>query len=214
MAIRLPTHKLAFFFLPKVACTSFKHMFFEVENGKAFQPYLVNGTRQFVHDLYRFRRFDRIRRERFDGFTRLALVRDPVARVVSCYRNRVVAQGALTHGDTPERLAAQGLGLKPSLEDFVAHLPAYRQASGEVRFHTHPLAYGLGPDPGWFTKIYRFSELEAAAAEIRRITGSTATLPHLQTQGPTMGVRDLSPEGQASLKTHFAEDYALWGRWL
>lgn len=214
MPITLPAQRLAFFFLPKVACTSFKHMFFEIENGRPFEPFQVNGKRQFVHDLYPFRRFAKLKPAQYEGFARLALLRDPVARVVSCYRNRVVAQKALALGDTPARLAAQGLSAKPSLEEFVAHFPAYRRASGAVRFHTQPLSHALGPDPGWFTKLYRFSEIAAAATEIRRITGTDVALPHLQTRGPTMGVRDLSPEGQASLKTHFAEDYTLWGPWL
>ena len=146
MPITLPAQRLAFFFLPKVACTSFKHMFFEIENGRPFEPFQVNGKRQFVHDLYPFRRFAKLKPAQYEGFARLALLRDPVARVVSCYRNRVVAQKALALGDTPARLAAQGLSAKPSLEEFVAHFPAYRRASGAVRFHTQPLSHALGPD--------------------------------------------------------------------
>jgi len=214
MPITLEPHKLAFFFVPKVACTSFKYLFYEIENGAPFAPFRINGTVQHIHDLYTFRRFDKVAHRKIADWTRLALVRDPVARVVSCYRNRVLAQKALKIGGAAEAVAAAGLDPKPDLETFVAELPAYRKASPSVRFHTHPLSHALGEDRDYFTKIYRFSEIGDLAAEIGRITRTDLALPHLQTRGPNMSVADLSAAGRARIEALYAEDYALWGAWF
>ena len=44
MPVILPDHKLSYFFVPKVACTSLKYMFYEVENGRRFEPFRINGN--------------------------------------------------------------------------------------------------------------------------------------------------------------------------
>ena len=45
MPVILDDHKLSYFFVPKVACTSLKYMFFQFENGRRFQRFQANGKR-------------------------------------------------------------------------------------------------------------------------------------------------------------------------
>lgn len=214
MPLLLPDHQLAFFFVPKVACTSMKALFYEIENGAPFVPFRVNGAMQHLHDFYSFQRFEKVRHRKIADWTRLAMVRDPAARVVSCYRNRVLAQKALVIGGAAAAVAAAGLDPKPDLETFVQRLPAYRKASPAVRFHTEPLSHALGENRDYFTRIYRFSEIQALADEVARITGTALTLPHLQTRGPEMSTADLSPPARARIAALYAEDYSLWGAWF
>lgn len=214
MPILLPQAKLAFFFVPKVACTSFKHFAYEIENGRPFEPFTINGARQHIHLYYTFTRFAKVRHRSLADWDRWAMVREPKARVVSCYRNRVLAQKALVIGGAEQAVAEAGLDPKPSLSAFVARLPEYQAASPAVRFHTRPLSYALGQNSDYFTRIFRFSEIDALADAIGGKAGTRPALPHLQTRGPAMSVADLTAEDAARIDALYAEDYEIFGDWL
>lgn len=214
MAAILPQAQLAYFFVPKVACTSMKSMFFEVENGWPFRDFSVSGRVRNIHGVYGTAMFRDLDLSRYDGLTRVALVRDPVARIVSCYRNRIGGKDLLSRPEAAAGLAEYDLSPRPSLSEFVARLRRYRKASRVIRHHSHPLSTHLGTDPAYFHKLYPLREIDAFAADIRARTGSEAELPHLQTVGSGETVADLSPAETARIKELYAEDYTLFGQWF
>lgn len=214
MPVILPDHRLAYFFVPKVACTSLKSMFFEIENGRPFQPFTVSGVEKTVHAVYGHAFFDRVDTAALEGFTRIALVRDPVARIVSCYRNRIGAKNVLARPEEAGKLAGMGLSSAPSLSDFVARLRRYRKANRIIAHHSHPLSTHLGRDPAYFSRIYRFAELPEMAADICAHVGRAVALPHLQREGTGESVADLTAEEADRIRTLYAEDYEIFGDWL
>lgn len=52
MTVHLWDHKLTYVAVPKVACTSVKHAFFQIGNGRAFEDYVANGRYVHIHTLY------------------------------------------------------------------------------------------------------------------------------------------------------------------
>jgi hypothetical protein len=52
MTVILGKHKLSYILVPKVACTSLKAFFFEVENGLPFRDFRTSGRPWWIHQFY------------------------------------------------------------------------------------------------------------------------------------------------------------------
>lgn len=96
MAAILDDHKLFYASVPKVACSSVKRMFYEIENGVAFDKIVANGKRYYVHHFYPGILRNTYPEARIADYRRLCLVRDPIKRFLSAYGNRVVFHRELT----------------------------------------------------------------------------------------------------------------------
>jgi len=203
--------KLAYFFVPKVACTSLKTMFFELENGHSFTPYAVNGKRKTIHSLYGTSLFADLKRREFQDYTRLALVRDPVARVVSCYKDKILKKNLLSKPLVRKKLKRRDLPTQPSISEFVTHLDVYRKVSPAIRHHSHSLCTHLGKNPDYFTQIFPFSDMEGLVAEIARVTGKTPVLPHMQKGAQSEEPIVPSEADVARIHEIYAEDYEVYG---
>ncbi|MBS0123853.1 sulfotransferase family 2 domain-containing protein [Thetidibacter halocola] len=212
--ILLHDHKLAYVSVPKCACTSAKNLFFEIENGVPFKPFAISGKTHTLHDLARSRPFESLPHQRIADYVKVAIVRDPVARIRSCYQDKILK--GLAFRRKPDVAAARkaGLDVKPSFETFVEKLDTYRKASGVVQQHSEPLSHFLGADPAWFDALFDISEAEAFAALVRERTGSTLAMPH---RNRTKNAADTAPVSDAvrdAIRNRFAQDYDLYGRWF
>lgn len=212
MTVFLWDHKLTYVAVPKVACTSLKHMFFEIENGFPFRSYAANGTRKHIHNAcYPSVTFDRLPHERIADHLRLTLVRDPVQRFLSAYGNRVVALRELSGKQAGVRLRKAGLRPNPSLSEFVDRLEDYRAASASIAHHTDPLTCFLGGDPGYFAEIYNLRNIETFRQRIEAAVGRPVAIPRLQTGGPKLSPDDLSADERRKVEAFYAEDYEVYG---
>lgn len=212
MPVILPEHKLSYFFVPKVACTSLKYMFYEVENGKRFEPFRINGKLVKIHGLYPSPLFDDCPHAQMADHTRLALVRDPVERVLSCYGNRVVASKELSEAKAGKKLKELGLKPNPTLQEFIARLKRYRKAHRSIAHHSRPLSDFLGKNPDYFTRIYPLREIGSFVEEVSKIVGRPLEAERLQTRGPKFSPEtDLTEEERAKIRRIYAEDYEIFG---
>lgn len=211
MTVILAEHKLSYVPVPKVACTSLKTMFFEIENGFAYQPFSTSGRKWWIHDFFKSIPFSDQPIERMVDHVRMAVVRDPVQRLLSCYSNRVVHHQELSKQKAFKQLTEADLPFSPDLSTFVKLLPEYYAAVHTISHHAMPFVDYLGRDPQFYTHIYRIEETTDMAYEVERITGKKATLKRLQNGGPKIGVDALSEKEIAMLKDFYAEDYAVFG---
>ncbi|MEO1313074.1 MAG: hypothetical protein AAFV27_04260 [Pseudomonadota bacterium] len=67
----------------------------------------------------------------------------------------------------------------------------------------------LGPDLGYFDKIYRIEESGALAADLSARIGRPVTFGRHQTSGPKFRPEDLSPAARTALMRYLEPDYAL-----
>lgn len=215
MPVVLRRNQLAYFPVPKVACTSIKQMLYTVQHGRRFEPKILpSGEKVFIHSLYRAIPFKRLDPAEFEGCRRIAVVRDPVRRILSAYRNRVLHLRELSVEKAGKRLAAAGLPADPDLDTFVDLFEAYREAVPTIRHHTRGQVDFLGSDPAFLDRIYRFSELETLAQDIRALTGTDVELPWLQKGGHRLPLPELTPAQVAKLRDFYAADYAVLGAWF
>ncbi|MFC7704281.1 sulfotransferase family 2 domain-containing protein [Plastorhodobacter daqingensis] len=207
-------YKISYFSVPKVACTSLKSAFFQLENDRAFQNFRVNGIWKYIHHFYPSINFERAPHDAIAGHARFALVRDPVERAVSCYRNRVVHYRELAPGRISEEHVQKGAIPDPDLEHFLCNLKLYRQASVSIRHHTDPFTFYLGTDPAYYDTIFAMRDIADFAARIARITGKPFPLPHEQTGGPRIDATSISKRAANRTRRLYEQDYEVFGRFM
>jgi hypothetical protein len=211
---RVDKHKLAFIAVPKTACSSFKHMFYEMENGAPFKPFRANGRTYNIHHLYPSRPFEQgYKVANFRGYFKFAIVRDPVKRLLSAYSNRVVHYKNLARWALGPKAIEAGVAPDPNLLDFLRSLETYRKWSGDIRHHTDPAHVFLGKDLSIFDAVYPIERIDACEAKLSEVIGEPVTIPHVQTGGPKLSLNELDPDLLARIVAFYAEDYDLLGEY-
>ncbi len=212
MTVILPDAKLFYASVPKVACTSIKHMFFEYENGFEFRPYTANGRRHHIHNAaYKGLIREKFPERQIADFHRVAVLRDPVSRFLSAYGNRVIFHKELSRTKAGAKLRELGLEPMPSLELFIERLDDYRKAHYSIFHHTRPMVDFLGDDPAYFARLYRMDELDLFVRDMSERLATTLTLPRKQTGGPKFRAEDLTAAQTDIIRRHFARDYEVFG---
>jgi Sulfotransferase family len=214
MTVHLWDRRLTWLAVPKVACTSIKHAFFQVENGRGFLDFTANGQYFHIHRIYPTRNFVDLPQARIADHLRLAVVRDPVRRLLSCYGDRVIYNRVLSARAAGPALAAAGLPTNPGLELFIDRLEDYHRAVPDLTHHAAPHTRFLGHDPSYFSDIFSMRQLPDMAARLTALLGQTVEIAHFQTHGPKFDPAILPGPSLAAIRRFYAEDYDLWGRYF
>ncbi len=203
--------KIAYFPVPKVASTSMKHAFYQLEHGKAFDEADRPGHPANIHEsFFSTRTFYKIDHARYADYTRIAIIRDPAQRILSAYRHRVAGMGELGEGRIDMDLArALGVRADPTREEFLCNLEAYRILSKSIRHHTDPFTKYLGHDLSYFTDVVKLHRLGRLAAQISALTGQRFELGHHQKGRDTPPGMRMRPKMRSALLSYCAGDYAL-----
>ncbi|MCB1349753.1 MAG: sulfotransferase family 2 domain-containing protein [Paracoccaceae bacterium] len=213
MPVAIKGTKLVYFPVPKVACTSIKTALLE-HNDPGTLALFRNGPRDLpprhVHEVYPTTDFAlRNLLGHTYGKAWIAVLRDPIRRAVSGYRNRIVHHRDL---DLTASAAFARLGLPeaPDLTTFALNLATYCRLNADTDHHFAPLTRYLGTKPGRFARVFRLSELDQFVGYVAQ-HGVHLTLPHEQSAGPPVGVDDLTDAARAALMAFYREDYEIWG---
>jgi hypothetical protein len=208
MTVHVWDSRLTYVSVPKCACGSLKRFFYELLNGERFA---ARWFRPSVHRVYRSRCFTSLPHGRIADHWRVAVVRDPLSRVVSGYFSKIVRQNCLEEPVTRLATRAAGLPTRPSLEVLLDNLTRYKRVSRVIRAHFQPLSYYLGPEPSWFSRIYDISEVGALAEDACERTGRRAALPHVGRTRRRDASGAVTPAVIARVERDFREDVALYG---
>ena len=212
MTVFLWKQKLSYIAVPKVACTSLKTMFFEVENDRPFVSFRANGKWFHIHRFYKAVPFAELPRKRIADHVRLTVVRDPIRRFLSCYSNRVIFHKELSEKFAGPALARAGLTPDPDLSLFIDRFEDYCRAVSSIGHHARPMVEYLGTDPAFYTEIYPIERVGEMVASLETRLGRKLVLPRLQTGGPKIDPDVLTPAQIDKLRAHYAQDYDIWGR--
>ncbi len=205
----IPDKRLAVFFSPKSAGTTVRALLFELENGRAFEPYTLQSRTVDANALVANIRFERVDHAKIEGFHRIAIIRDPVRRFLSAYSNRVLHYRELSEEVIGPRLEAFGLPSDPDLETFVERIGRYSRASKSIRRHTRTQQGFLGNDTKYYDAVFRVEDLTAFPRHLETRYGCPPlTLPRLQTGGPKIKPEDVAPETLRAIEAVVAEDVA------
>ncbi|HEU0222119.1 MAG TPA: sulfotransferase family 2 domain-containing protein [Paracoccaceae bacterium] len=210
MVVRVPRAKLAYYPIPKVACTSLKHYFFEVNHGRPFGGFRqAEGYEGSIHQYYPA---GNAKHEAVDGLAWFVVLRDPFARAVSTYFNKIPTakfkNRMEAHGFD---FAASRLKPFPTLGEYLAHLAHYVADSALLRAHAAKVRR-FCPDP--LETADHVIRLEDEGALAGFIEGLTLGVPfeHRNATPRAEALEISRAEFEAAMEV-LAPDYAFLSRW-
>lgn len=211
MTVYLPEHDFTYYGVPKVCSTSLKTLFFRLQNGYEFRNLTINDRTVGIHQHYWNKKFGRYR---YKTRTRhvVALVRDPVERLLSCYANRVVKKGMLSENRLTRRHKWLGARPDPDLDAFIDRLEVYSAVPGDIRHHTRSLVYYLGADAGHYSRLYDVSELDSFLELVRAQTGKTIEMPRENVSASRTSRSELTARQIRRIERFYRRDYEIYGR--
>ena len=198
MVLVLKRAGIAYFPVPKCANSSIRQTLAGFAEGEG------DLTRTWNNPMSaRMRRLSR-------GCHRIAVVRDPVQRILSAYGDRVVGRGVMRR-TTTGRIAAWlgGLDPEPDIETFFDRFARYRLLNDKVRRHTDLQCRYLGDDLGWFDAVYTLDQTDRLAADLSERLGRPVSFPRLKADGPKFSPEDLAPRHREMLARYTAPDRAM-----
>ena len=216
MPIVIESLGVAYFPVPKAACTSVKLALYELEHGRPYDRAAYGGAH--IHRYYRKRRgFDTMAEVTSSDYTdcrgywTFAVIRDPIRRILSTYTNRILHHDDLTterrHGVGSDGEACD-LPARPDLDFFVANLELYRQASESIDHHTKPQWFYLGPDWRQLDRIYKVEDIDDLEQELAERAGRGIRIRRANAKGPKLSFAELSAATQERLRELTRAEYA------
>lgn len=220
MAIICDRARTVYFPVPKAACTSLKALFWEINHGRSWPRKLSWSARvrrklgiSIVGETLQTE--VGYRTENFDpgivlppDYERVAVVRDPLARLHSAWSNKVNRKMFERHHEV-EKLGSLGLSNSPTFAEFVEHFDEYRSNSVPVARHTGGFTQYLGEDLDWFTHVFPIERLQDFEAYLRKRTNENIHIPVRNRGRSDVRAKRLDARHKDMLAVILADDYRL-----
>ena len=222
MSAILKQYNLAYISAPKCACTSIKELIFKVENNCNFNRirdeknaicFIINGERRYIHPFYPTISFDEQPHQLLQQYERFCVVRNPIERLISCHRNRVLRYGAL-RAEELERLNIDAQP-DPDLNQFINDLDRYMKVY-QIWHHAQPLINFLGTEAKYYQAIFCLNTLQSLEDYLRLKFKRKVRLPHLQQSKGPLATHDqtISSRSIETLQKTYAEDFSCFGQYF
>ena len=212
--------KLAYQPAPKLGTTSLFYWLFEIL--KKFEYINTNISTDRREWFYQQKNHivENLDISKFDAtndYFKFCVIRDPVKRFISAYRNRVVAHGELdVTKKRVKSLMADGFKANPDINTLVENIKIYQNAVPTIRHHTLPMVDFIGRNPNIYTRIFYVDEMDQLRESIiqhcKQIgvgidLESIPEIPRKQNAGPKLGINVLSNKSVDLLLDYYKEDY-------
>lgn len=217
MAVIVKRFGICYFPVPKVANTSMKHFLYKLEHGKAFSTHKdpETGVVQHIHKVLPTPVFSDVDMSSTAGFLRFAIIRDPVERLVSAWRNRVRYHQELSEGKVNLRtLKELGLPENPDLDTFVDNLDKYRTVKASIKTHTDPIVDFLGFDASFYHLVFTMNQSDIIEKFLYSVSGVKDSIGRHQTGGPSASITDLDQIRIGKIREYYSDDYRVFGECL
>lgn len=218
MAVVSEKARVLYVVVPKAACTSIKTLFLKLDGGTLDAPRAGLVARMLgrektgprsVHQIpgYVTQPFSAAPAVR-DGFERITVLRDPLARLHSAWSNKATAANFARRGET-EALQSVGLKLNPTFGEFLDRFERYSALSGAVAVHSRSLAWHLGETLGWYDRLFRLEALGEFESYISERVGMPVRLGRENAGGHEPRTLGFEPRHVDVARRLLAEDYTL-----
>ncbi len=223
MVVVSNTYRIAYFPIPKVACSSLKKAMHGLVKGTEYDD-LRDGEN--VHAIFPTRPLKKSRLTSLKGYFKFAVIREPTQRILSAYSNKILTKDNLPdinkqfRTKLAERLVFlskynttefRQLPVRPDVDTFVRLLELYNAKYTLIYGHTRPTSYFLGHDLSQFDRIYTLAELPQLKQDISVIIGRPWHIPrsNVTTKDRKVSTDALSDAGFHQLMDYLADDYRL-----
>ena len=215
--IHLIKYKIAYVPVPKNACTSVKSFLYRLQNNREFQVFEAGHKKFHIHNVMPTKCYEQwSSTNTFSGVDKsntfiFAVVRDPLSRLLSCYKNRVLFHNDIGKDKQAYKLCQQtGLSEKPDINTFVKNLDFYQRCCPSIQHHSRPQVDYLGHNLNFYSKIYPTDKINSELwNDLSDIVGESIPAPKikLQTGGSQKNIDELTSENSLKIKRLYAADY-------
>ena len=221
--------KLAYFDVPKVANTSIKWVIRQIEadaRGAMPSPPVLERARRFVKARFGSDPKDAWKgihhapafvTESFaaakpvpDGYLTLAVVRDPILRLHSAWRDKINEAQFAGRGELQD-VRNEGLPTDPTFGELIDDFERYRFVARPARVHTYGYAFHLGPDRDRFDHLIRIEDMRDVAELFSQRLGHPVEIPHENRGEAALRDDRLTAAQRQRLLRIVAGDYAWLG---
>jgi hypothetical protein len=132
-----------------------------------------------------------------------ALVRDPVRRLVSCFKDRVLLKNRNNIRDEVD-----------NWEDFINNLDYFRTQPHytDIRRHSLPQVVVLGKDVELFDDVYKTNEISTRfLTDVSRIAGTEIKPIKTKVSAPITQEIKVTDAHAKIIKDYYSDDYTYWG---
>ena len=202
--------KILYTLIPKIACTSIKNLIFECERGTPYveKKKFVSG----IHGFYQTWREITTNYVYSDNWLKVLIVREPLQRLVSCYKNRVLFHKDLLK--SADRLSKVGLPVNPSWEVFIDNFERYRSLSQSINHHSAPIVDFAGDNPNFYDLILNISELDKLLSVVSDRSHCHIEMPHKQIGGSEIDIGKISEKAKEKIHRFYAKDYDIYSKYF
>ena len=195
---------LAYLPIPKCASTTLKQIFYSLKFNQEY-----SGPIEQIHQFW-YPHTDVLENlQNLDGYFKFTVIRDPVKRLLSCYKNLVLHYKIFWSKPVQGKVENAGLKQEPDINSFVENLENYFQFSDAITHHALPQNKYIGKDLGIYDLICPIENLENLRQIISQKANVEIEFPRLQTAGPKITLKDLTEKSLTKLIEFYAEDYQL-----
>lgn len=201
--------KVGYRYVAKAGCTSVKRLLYQLETGSSYDGASARGT---VHSFFRSPRYAKS----IDSAEyKFVVVRDPVARFMSAYSNRVRHHSELSPdyiaGSHPKLLDEIPV-FNPGIGQFIDFFDQYCEIA-PIRHHTRPLvSYLNGEGLSGFDDVIPLAELDLLPEKLAaRVGTDVGVIGRFQSRGRKVPLKELSETQVSWIIDRYRDDYALLG---
>lgn len=218
LIIKSKRFKIAYFPIPKCACTSLKSLLYKLEFQRNFKKH-IKLQRKFVflfypkiikniHEFWGYQK-EEIQPGFLDEYFKFVVIRDPIKRFLSAYKNRILHYKDLTNSDflKVEKFHEFGLSEYPELNYFVRDLNKYMKVSLLIKHHFSPQSNSLVNDLSFYDLVCPIENMDNLENKLSQIVGNNINIPQIQTKGPKINIKDLTQESLSKIIEFYAKDY-------
>lgn len=209
MAILSLETKLAYFPVPKIACSSVKTCIFDIENKISVEERKRIEPNFKVHSVYRASSFSSAKKGVPQDFEKFAIVRDPLERFFSCFNEKVLIKKVIVKSKKmTEFCNLNRLKQSPNLEEFVTQFHKYCELPF-FRQHFGSQAYFLGNNLNYFDHLFSIKKLFQLEKLLSEKLDRVIVLPRENVQKKIVGMESLTHNLSVKLENIFNEDLQL-----
>lgn len=207
MVIAINAHRIAYMAVPKAACTSVKAALACVDPENDHTLETISKNSEIVHAIYPTKRFRPHRWEKYEGWSRFTVVRDPLKRLLSVYSDRVEGRKGLLN--SPKLKRQSELTATPNPDEFFLNISAYMKLASVIKHHALPtwLFTGKAPVEGKYDHVFKIEEIPELEIYLSEVVGDQVSLPRFNKSSQKLTFDTLEPKTQDHLAVFLADEY-------
>jgi len=135
---------------------------------------------------------------------RYALVRDPVQRIVSCFKDRVMLKN---RGNIKSEV--------DNWEDFITNLDYFREKYIDLKRHSLPQVVVLKKDPSFYDNVYLTQEIGTRFLNDVSDISECKIIPiQTKTSSQVKVSVNVTKEHIDIIRDYYSDDYTYWGNYF